>query len=99
MILNLSCADSPTIVVVSFDYNRKVWEDGVKKFNLKGYNILASKPLNEDIGMKVYQAKEVASIPRYLLLDPVGNIVNDNLPRPSESALLKPILASVLKSL
>ena len=84
-------------VYISIDTNRKLWESRVKKFNLNGYNIMASKSLNADIGAKVYHAKQIGSIPRFLLLDPQGNVVNDNLPRPSKSALLKPILANALK--
>ena len=84
-------------VYISIDTNRELWESRVKKFNLNGYNIMASKSLNEDIGTKVYKAKQVGSIPRFLLLDPEGTIVKDNLPRPSKSAQLKPILFSVLK--
>jgi thiol-disulfide isomerase/thioredoxin len=84
-------------IYISIDTNEKHWESAVKRFNLKGYNILASKSLNEDIGMKVYRTKEIAIIPRYLLLDPAGNVVIDSLPGPSKSALLKPILDSVLK--
>jgi len=84
-------------IYISIDTNRKLWEERVNKYSLKGYNIMASKSLQEDIGMKVYKAKKVGAIPRYLLLDPVGNILNDNLPRPSRSSQLKPIFASELK--
>ena len=84
-------------VYISIDKDRELWESRVKKFNLNGYNIMASKSLNEDIGMEVYHAKQVGYIPRYLLLDPEGNIINDNLPRPSKSSLLKPVLANALK--
>ena len=84
-------------IYISIDTNRKTWENRVNKFNLKGYNIMASKSLNEDIGVKVYHEEKIGFIPRYLLLDPAGNIVNDSLPRPSQSTLLKPILNSVLK--
>jgi thiol-disulfide isomerase/thioredoxin len=84
-------------VYISIDEDRKIWENGVRKFNLKGYHIMASKSLNEDIGIKVYHATKVGYIPRYLLLDPDGNIVNDDLPRPSKSSQLKPILATALK--
>jgi len=86
-------------VYISMDTDRKLWESRVKKFNLNGYNIMASKSLNADIGAKVYHAKQVESIPRFLLLNPEGNIVNDNLPRPSKSTLLKPIIANVLNKL
>jgi len=84
-------------VYISIDNDKDSWRKMVNKFSLKGYNIMASKSLNEDIGMKVYNLKNVADIPRYLLLDPEGNIINDNLPRPSRSVQLKSIFAEVLK--
>ena len=84
-------------VYISTDNDRKIWENGILRFNLKGYHIMASNSLKEDIGIKVYHAKKVGLIPRYILLDPNGNIVNDNMPRPSRNAQLKPILDSVLK--
>ena len=84
-------------VFISIDNDRKIWENGVKKFNVKGYHIMASKSLNEDIGKRVYHAKKVGFIPRYLLIDSEGKIINDNLPRPSKSAQLKPVFDKVLK--
>ena len=84
-------------VYISIDKDRELWESRVNKYELKGYNIIASESLQKDIGMKVYKGTKVGSIPRYLLLDPEGNIINDNLPRPSRSVQLKPILADVFK--
>jgi len=79
------------------DKERERWKSSVTHYNLMGYNIMASKSLNEDIGKKVYNADKVGFIPRYLLLDPDGIIVNDNLPRPSSSVQLKSIFDKVLK--
>ena len=84
-------------VFIAIKDNAEIWEDGVKKFNLKGYHILSSKSLDEDIGQKVYNAKEVDLIPRYLLLDPDGNIVNDHMPRPSSITELKQIFDGLQK--
>ena len=84
-------------VYISVDDDRKLWENRANSFKLKGYNILASKALNEDIGKKAYNDKRILSIPRYLLVDAEGNIVNDNLPRPSQSLKLKPILDGIIK--
>lgn len=36
------------------------------------------------------------SIPRYLLIDSLGNVVNDNAPRPSESSLIRASLDNML---
>ena len=84
-------------VYISIDSDRKIWKDGVMQFNLKGYHIMASKSLQKDIGTKVYHAEKVGAFPRYLLINSKGNIVNDNMPRPSKSLQLKPIFDSTLK--
>ena len=84
-------------VFISFDSSRDSWKDAMSHFNLKGYNILASAPLNEDIGIRVYNASATGNIPRYLLVDPDGNIVNDFMPRPSQNTMLGTVLNSVLQ--
>ena len=93
----LSQYNNIVTVFIAIKDDREIWEKGVERYNLKGYHILSSNALDEDIGMKAYHAKAVGAIPRYLLLDPDGNIVNDNMPRPSRSTELKPILDGVLK--
>ena len=87
----------PVYISIDKENERELWKNGVNQFNLKGYHILASKSLNEDFGTKVYHANEIGSIPRYLLLDPEGNIVNDNLPRKSRVTELRPIFAGLPK--
>ena len=53
----------------------------VKDKNLTGIQLYAGK----DIAfMKDYL---VTGIPRFILIDPTGNIVNPNAPRPSDPAL------------
>ena len=86
-------------VYISFDRedDREVWKNGVEKYNLKGYHILSSRSLNEDIGIKVYNAKEVGLIPRFILLDADSNVVNNALPRKSGITELKSIFAGLLQ--
>jgi len=87
----------PVYISIDKEVERELWKKGVYQFNLKGYHIMASKLLNEDIGVKIYHTKEIGSIPRYILLDPDGNIAHDHLPRPSRTTELKSILDSLLK--
>ena len=77
-------------VYISIDEDKfnDIWERNVKQIPLAGYNIRASKLLYNDIQSKIYKNSSV-SIPRYILLDPEGNIINDDLPRPSQIDLLK----------
>lgn len=67
------------------------WKKQVEKFHLSGYNLRASKSLQQEIIQKVYNGSSL-SIPRYLLLDTTGTIIHNNLPRPSNLKMLEQIL-------
>lgn len=58
------------------DYQK--WKDMVKEKDLKGVQLY----FGED--MAFMQEYNVTSIPRFILVDPNGNIVDANAPRPSE---------------
>lgn len=68
------------------------WKYAINKYNLKGYHILASKKLAEDIKDKIFLPNQGFSIPRYILIDSFGNIINKDAPRPSDPALGKLLL-------
>jgi thiol-disulfide isomerase/thioredoxin len=85
------------LIYISLDKDKKRWNNGMAKHDLKGYNVWASELLQRDIGAKVYNARKVGRIPRYLLLSPEGNVINDNMPKPSASGKIKAILADALK--
>ena len=82
-------------VYISIDTEREIWENGVRQFDLKGFHIMVSDSLNEEIGMKIFHENKIGFIPRYILLDPDGNVVNDNLPRKSNITELRPIFAGL----
>ncbi len=67
-------------VSVDFPNNSKKWEEDVLKYHLNGYHYFitneADNVLSEFLGSNV-------TIPRYLLFDAKGNLLSDNLPRPS----------------
>ena len=67
----------------SWDKAKTKWQKMVAKKNLTGSQLFAGKDLEF---MKDYQ---VSSIPRFILIDPKGNIVNSNAPRPSDPSLTK----------
>ncbi|NVK53899.1 MAG: TlpA family protein disulfide reductase [Flavobacteriaceae bacterium] len=65
----------------SWDNAKKSWKKMVSEKNLTGVQLFAG----EDIEfLKNYQ---VSSIPRFILIDPKGNIINSNAPRPTDVAL------------
>lgn len=63
--------------------------------NLPGLHLRATEKLTMDILDKIYKNERI-SIPRYVLLDPEGNVVNDNLSRPSQIEYLKKELDKAL---
>ncbi|MUU77280.1 TlpA family protein disulfide reductase [Winogradskyella endarachnes] len=63
----------------------KGWKKMIVDKDLGGVQLLADKAFSSDF-MKSYQ---VTSIPRFILIDPNGNIVSADAPRPSNPALTK----------
>jgi thiol-disulfide isomerase/thioredoxin len=66
----------------SWEKARKVWREGVQKFKLKGVQLFA--------GEKQFTTDYlVGTIPRFILLDPQGKIVDNDAPRPGDPKLIK----------
>ncbi len=59
------------------------WSDMVEEKNLSGVQLYA----NED--KKFTQAYRINTIPRFILIDPKGNIVSQDAPRPSDPKLVE----------
>lgn len=73
---------------------KQSWKSAIKEYNLKGYHLLATRQLIKSIKSAIYHGEGTITIPRYVLVDKKGNIVNADAPRPSD---LK--LKELLKSL
>ena len=74
-------------VSISIDTESKfdAWRKMVTDKNLGGVQLLADKAWGSDfIG-----AYEISGIPRFILIDPKGNIIRANAPRPSDSKLIE----------
>ena len=67
----------------SWDNALSKWKAMVKDKNLTGTQLYAGQDIEF---MKEYM---VTGIPRFILIDPKGNIVDANAPRPSNPALEK----------
>lgn len=78
-------------VYISVDQKgyEKPWMDALNKFGLGGYHILAGNELNADL-KRISGAKPDGpfAIPRYLIINRKGEIVNINAARPSDGNLL-----------
>ena len=70
-------------VSVSIDQNAAAWADMIKKKNMTGVQLLADQAGNSQI-CKDYKIK---GIPRFLLIDQAGNIVNAQADRPSQGTV------------
>jgi thiol-disulfide isomerase/thioredoxin len=65
--------------------NKDKWEKFVKKEHLGGIQLFADNAFDSDIA-KYYK---IHAIPRFLLFDKEGKIINADAPRPSDPALAK----------
>jgi alkyl hydroperoxide reductase subunit AhpC len=72
------------------DYEK--WKKFVTTKDLKGIQLFADNDWNSDF-VKAYG---ITGIPRFILIDPKGNIVNANADRPSSPALTA-LLSELLK--
>ena len=94
----LQSYDQVLPVYISIDEikNHTIWKENVIHFNLEGYNFIASPALKEDISKKVYDGQSVG-IPRYILMNDKGVVIEKDLPRPSTIEELKKVLDNHLK--
>ncbi len=65
----------------SWEAAEKKWRDFVKKRELSGVQLWSGQDYS------FQQAYQINSIPRFILIDPQGNIVDANAPRPSDPQL------------
>jgi thiol-disulfide isomerase/thioredoxin len=86
-------------VYISIDEEsrEKQWYKDIKYYNLTGFHLMASKNLYNDLLLKLNESNEIP-IPRYILLDDKGNILNGNLPRPSSMFELKEVFEQHVKT-
>jgi len=76
-------------VSVSIDKNADAWAKMIKEKNMTGLQLLADQAGNSQI-CKDYK---IQGIPRFLLIDQAGNIVNAQADRPSQGTVAREIKA------
>ena len=80
-----------TFVSISVDRDKEAWKAMVKEKKLCGIHLYAS-PETKELFKELY---DLRSIPRYMLIDEKGNIINANLPMPSDKNLKELITATL----
>ena len=73
--------DEPNRSGGSWEAAHTKWKDFVKEKDMSGVQLWSG----EDFAFQ--QAYLINAIPRFILIDPSGNIVESNAPRPSDPAL------------
>ena len=81
------------VIEISIDSDYSSWVIASKFEGISNYedNYIISKWKESNL----YKTYKIESIPRYLLFDKAGKIINDNAPRPSETKLEELIKASI----
>lgn len=67
----------------SMELAKQGWKDMIKEKELGGIQLLADNAWRSDF----VQAYKINGIPRFILIDPAGNVVDANAPRPSSPKL------------
>ena len=65
------------------------WKKNIFSFHLKGDHLIAGTELQEDLKNIIYSMDEPFSVPRYIIVNKEGYIINKNAPRPGEPGALK----------
>jgi thiol-disulfide isomerase/thioredoxin len=89
-------ASNPAVafVGVSIDEDKSAWETMVTKEGMKGYQLIADEAWNSGI-VKDYL---IRGIPRFILIDAEGKIIQASAPRPSSGKVAELIDAELAKS-
>ena len=84
--LNRTFNTNIEFVSISVDYLKdiKKWKSFIKANNLKGTQLIADNNWYSDF----IRAYKITTIPRFILIDPQGNIVDAQAPRPSQKKLI-----------
>jgi thiol-disulfide isomerase/thioredoxin len=76
----------------------ETWKKTIARFNLQGYQVLAAKPLVDEIRRNLYNAGEDFLIPRYILIDRNGRVAEKDAFRPSSGKMLKAQIMAFLSN-
>lgn len=87
--------DGVTYLYISLDTKEEYWKRVIDWYELSGYHFKAS-PIGSGNQNSLTKKFKVNAIPRYLIIDKSGNIVEQDAPRPSQPKLLRKKLEKYL---
>ncbi|MEM9673233.1 MAG: TlpA disulfide reductase family protein [Bacteroidota bacterium] len=79
------------LLFLSIDRSKheKKWRKRIEKYQLEGYHLIANRALQKDLWQHIHQQDTRVPIPRYLIIDQQGKIMDKDAPKPSEREALK----------
>ena len=81
-------------VSIDFSTTGNLWVKNIKEYSLNGYHYFATTDIISSIGKLI--KNEMFGIPRYLLFNKKGEMVDGDLPKPTNYAKLYPLIFSKL---
>lgn len=89
--------DDLDVLYISIDNDRgeNAWRQTIDFYDVDGYHLRTTDVFRDYMSVILFGGKNIY-IPRFLLLDKEGNIIKDNLPRPSQIEELKKALDDAL---
>ncbi len=77
---------------VSFDRAAEAWKNGIDKMDIKGVHFYPAADANQAVSSKY----GISGIPRYMLVDKTGKVVNPDAPRPSSGQVIAGLINQYL---
>ena len=72
--------------------NEASWKNGIDRLDIKGVHFLPEPEANQEVS----QNYQINSIPRYMLVDKTGKVVNQTAPRPSSGQVIAGLINQYL---
>jgi len=77
---------------VSFDRAADAWKNGIEKMDIKGVHYFPAGDANQAVSTKY----GINGIPRYMLVDKNGKVINPDAPRPSSDQVIAGLINQYL---
>ena len=77
---------------VSFNRAADAWKNGIEKMDIKGVHFYPAADANQAVSTKY----GISGIPRYMLVDKTGKVVNQDAPRPSSGQVIAGLINQYL---